>query len=205
MHAGPVAPELAEALESGRRCAAVVLSNLAKADHLVKSFKQVAVDQTSEIRRKIAVAAYLDDVLVSLGPPLKATPHRIEVDCPADIEIETFPGALYQILANLVLNALTHAFDRDKPGHIRIAVRRLDNWLELTFADDGKGMADDVRLKVFEPFFTTRRGAGGTALGLHLVYNLVFQLLRGNITCTSSLGHGTQFTIRLPLTPGSSL
>jgi signal transduction histidine kinase len=192
-------PDVREALVSGRRCAALVLSNLGKADQLVKSFKQVAVDQSSEVRRRVSVRGYLDEVLVSLGPRLKKTAHRVEVDCPPDLEIDTFPGALYQIVANLVLNALLHAFDGERAGCIRIAVQREGNALVMTFADDGKGMPEDVRVKVFEPFFTTRRGSGGTGLGLHMVYNLVTQLLRGTIACTSSPGRGTRFTIRLPL------
>jgi signal transduction histidine kinase len=190
--------DLHAALTSGRRCAELVLINLGKADHLVKTFKQVAVDQSNEVRRRIAVRPYLDEVLASLHPRLKATPHRVEVDCPADIEIDTFPGALYQIVANLVLNSLMHAFDNSRAGHIRITVSFARDVLELTFADDGKGMPEEVRQRVFEPFFTTRRGSGGTGLGLHLVYNLVTQLLRGMIVCTSSPGKGTQFTIRLP-------
>src|SRR5262249_13348613 len=83
-------------------------------------------------------------------------------------------------------------------GHIRIGVNLAGDSLELAFADDGKGMSEEVRQRVFEPFFTTRRGTGGTGLGLHLVYNLVTQLLRGTIVCTSSPANGTQFTIRLP-------
>ena len=194
--------ELREALANGRRCVELVMSNLGKADQLVKSFKQVAVDQSSEVRRRIAVRGYLDEVLMSLGPRLKQTQHRLEVDCAADLEIDTFPGALYQIVANLVLNALLHAFEKDSAGCIRIAVQRVGNTLEMSFTDDGKGMAEDVRLQVFEPFFTTRRGAGGTGLGLHMVYNLVTQLLRGTIACRSAPGQGTQFTIRLPLVGG---
>ncbi|HTD28095.1 MAG TPA: ATP-binding protein, partial [Xanthomonadaceae bacterium] len=192
-------PELREVLARGRRCVELVLSNLGKADQLVKSFKLVAVDQSSEIRRKVAVRGYLGEVLVSLGPRLKQTPHHVEVECPSDLEIDTFPGALYQIVANLVLNALTHAFDNRTVGCMRITVCRAGSALELTFADDGRGMTEDVRQKVFEPFFTTRRGSGGTGLGLHMVYNLVTQLLRGTIACISSPGRGTRFTIRLPL------
>ena len=196
-------PEVLEALEGGRRCAALVLSNLGKADQLVKSFKQVAVDQSSEVRRRIEVRAYLDEVLVSLGPRLKKTSHRVEVDCPADLAIDTYPGALYQIVANLVLNALLHAFDDKAAGCIRIVVRRIGDTLELTLTDDGKGMPEDVRVQVFEPFFTTRRGTGGTGLGLHMVYNLVTQLLRGTIACASTPGQGTRFTIRLPVVVGA--
>jgi signal transduction histidine kinase/ligand-binding sensor domain-containing protein len=195
-------PDVREVLASGRRSIELVLRNLDKAGQLVRTFKQAAVDQSSETKRRVGVSSYLDDVLISLGSRLKKTPHHVEVDCPADLEIDTFPGALYQIVANLVLNALTHAFDNDSAGCIHIGVRRVGKWLEMTFADNGKGMTEDVRRRVFEPFFTTRRGSGGTGLGLHLVYNLVTQLLRGTIVCESSPGQGTQFTLRLPIAGG---
>src|SRR6185295_16193165 len=120
-------PEMREALANGRRCVELILSNLGKADQLVKSFKQVAVDQTSEVKRKLIVRAYLDEVLLSLGPRLKQTRHRIEVECPPGLEVDTFPGALYQIVANLVLNALLHAYDKDSAGLIRIAVQSAGN------------------------------------------------------------------------------
>jgi len=191
--------DLRTALAGARRCVELVLSNLDKAGQLVRSFKQVAVDQSDEVRRRIVVRRYLEEVLASLHPRLKSTPHRIELDCPADIELDTFPGALYQIAANLVLNALMHAFDADKPGVVRISASKTGDVLEMIFADDGKGMSEEIRRRAFEPFFTTRRGSGGTGLGLHLVYNLVTQVLRGTIACISTPGHGTQFTIRVPL------
>ncbi len=198
MHGDAAKPELRKALTSGRRCVELVLSNLGKAAQLVKTFKQVAVDQSNEEKRRVALRPYLDDVLASLHPRLKPTPHRVEVDCPADIEFDTLPGALYQIVSNIVLNSLLHAFDSDRAGLIRIRAGLAGNALEMTLSDDGKGMPEDVRQRVFEPFFTTRRGSGGTGLGLHLVYNLVTQLLGGTITCASSPDRGTRFTIRLP-------
>ena len=196
-------PDTSKALASARRCIQLILNNLGKAAQLVRSFKQVAVDQTSEARRKVAMRGFLDDVLLSLHPRLKATPHRVEIECDPLIEIETLPGALYQIVSNIVLNAVVHAFDDSQPGLVRIRVSIADDTLGLCIADDGKGMPEDVRQRVFEPFFTTRRGSGGTGLGLHLVYNLVTQLLSGMIVCTSVPGQGTSFTIRLPLAAGT--
>lgn len=194
----PPPPQLQAVLNDARRCVQLVLSNLNKADRLVKSFKQVAVDQSNEQQRRIHLKSYLDDVLASLGPRLKRTPHRVVVECPPELEIETLPGALYQIVANMVINALLHAFDEEHAGTIRIRVQRAGDGVELRFADDGKGMSEDVRHSVFEPFFTTRRGSGGTGLGLHLVYNLVTQLLHGSIECSSAPGRGTEFIIQLP-------
>ncbi|MBS0571296.1 MAG: GAF domain-containing protein [Proteobacteria bacterium] len=194
--------DLRKELEDARDCIELVLNNLGRAAHLVKSFKQVAVDQSTETRRRVAVRDYLDDVVTSLGPRLRATAHRIEVECAPDLEIDTYPGALYQIVANMVLNSLTHAFEGVAAGWIRIVARRTGDNLELRCADNGRGMTEDVRARVFDPFFTTRQGSGGTGLGLHLVYNLVHQLLRGVIECESSPGQGTTFVIRIPLVEG---
>ncbi len=195
----PEHPAWGRAVTKGRRCVELILNNLGKAAQLVRSFKQVAVDQASEVRRPVVMNAFLDDVLVSLHPRIKATAHGVEVDCTQDLVFETLPGALYQIVSNIVLNALLHAFDEGQAGRIRIACCRDGDAVVLAIQDDGKGMPDEVRLRVFDPFFTTRRGQGGTGLGLHLVYNLVTQLLAGTIACASAPGQGTRFTIRLPL------
>jgi len=196
-------PETAKSLASARRCVQLILSNLDKAAQLVRSFKQVAVDQTSEVRRVVAMSAFLNEVLTSLHPRLKATRLRVEIDCDETLEMDTLPGALYQIISNLVLNSVVHAFDDGQAGQIRVSAAHISDGFEIAVSDDGKGMPEDVRLRVFEPFFTTRRGSGGTGLGLHLVYNLVVKLLGGTIGCTSIQGEGTRFVIRLPSTAAS--
>jgi PAS domain S-box-containing protein len=187
------------AIEKSQRCVKLVLTNLDRASHLVKSFKQVAVDQASEVARRINVANYLDEILASLHPRLKRTRHRVRVDCPPAIEIETYPGALYQIVVNLVINSLVHAYAAEASGTIVIAVQLHDALLEMRYSDDGGGMEEQVRARIFEPFFTTRRGSGGTGLGLHVVYNLVTQLLHGTIECQSAPGKGSTFTVKFPV------
>jgi signal transduction histidine kinase len=112
--------------------------------------------------------------------------------------MDTYPGALYQIVVNLVINSLVHAFDESHPGRIEISARREGEQVEIEYRDDGKGMSESVQRRVFEPFFTTRRGAGGSGLGLHIVYNLATQILGGNVSCESTLGKGTLFRVVLP-------
>lgn len=199
-------PEWVKALGKGRRCVDLILNNLGKAAQLVRSFKQVAVDQSNEVRRSVGIRAFLDDVLLSLHPRLKVTPHRVEVACAEDLALETLPGALYQVVSNILLNALLHAFEDGQAGLIRIVCTRSGDGIDLSIRDDGRGMPDSVRQHVFEPFFTTRRGRGGTGLGLHMVYNLVTQLLGGTIVCASAPGQGAEFTIHLPFNhePGAA-
>ena len=182
------------ALESAQ----LILRNLMRADKLVRSFKQVAVDQSNEDRRKIDLGVYLQEVLTSLAPALKKTPYRIEVECPEGLVIDTYPGAIYQVVANLVMNSLLHGF-RDRPeGRIELDARREGDEIVLDYRDDGRGMPDDVRKRIFEPFFTTRRGEGGSGLGLHIVWNLATQRLGGSIACDSEPGRGTHFQLRVP-------
>jgi signal transduction histidine kinase len=157
------------------------------------------VDQTSEERRQFKVRNYLEHILSSLRPALRKAGVQCVIDCEDEIEIESFPGALSQIITNLAINAITHAFDGKPSGAIRIAVRKSDDRLELEFGDDGKGMSADILAKIYDPFFTTKRGAGGSGLGLHIVYNLVTQTLKGSIVCRSQPDQGTTFAIHWPL------
>lgn len=173
--------------------------NLRRAATLIRDFKQVAVDQTSQERRHFDLRGYIAAVLASLHPQIKRLRHTIALDCPDDIAMDSYPGALAQVLTNLVLNAVTHAFTDDHPGTIRITVQPSDDAVELVLADDGRGIPAEVMPHVFEPFFTTRRGEGGSGLGLHVVYNLVTQALGGSVHCDSRPGVGTRFALRLPL------
>jgi len=193
-------PELlADFQQTASDSAEIILRNLHRADRLIKSFKLIAVDQTTEERRVIELGAYLNDILTSLGPALKKTPHKVKVECAPNLQLNTYPGALYQIVSNLVMNSLIHAFDPAKPGLITISAERSNDHVRLRYRDDGRGMSDAVRTQIFEPFFTTRRGQGGSGLGMHVVYNLVTQLLKGSIRVESTPGAGTTFEMYLPL------
>jgi signal transduction histidine kinase len=177
----------------------MILRNLQRADKLVKSFKQVAVDQSSEQRRTINLRHYLDEVLTSLHPALKKTRHEVVVDVPESIVLDTYPGAIYQIIVNLVMNTLLHGFDGIESGAITITARIEGRDWTLDYRDTGKGMSEEVRKRIFEPFFTTRRGQGGSGLGMHIVFNLAHQVLHGNIACESAPGQGVRFVMRCPV------
>lgn len=173
----------------------ILLTNLERAANLVQSFKQVAVDQTSPEVREFRLAEYINEILLSLGPKLKKTKIDVQVDCDPEITIRSYPGVLSQVLTNLVMNALVHAYEPEDTGVITICVTAVENGLQLLFRDDGKGIPPEAISRIFDPFFTTRRNAGGSGLGLHIVYNLVTQQLGGRIRVHSELGAGTEFTI----------
>jgi len=190
-----------EFLETAHESCASLLANLRRAASLVRSFKLVAVDQSCERPRAFNVRTYIEEVLISLRPKLKKTRHTVTVDCPAYLDFTSDPGALSQILTNLVENSLVHGFDGWDEGHIRIDVADDGGVLVLVYSDDGHGMGLDQLEKIFEPFFTTRMGQGGSGLGMHVVYNLVTQTLGGHIRCDSAPDQGMTVTIRLPRTP----
>ncbi|MFY0666122.1 MAG: hypothetical protein JXQ97_15970 [Natronospirillum sp.] len=186
-------------LASASESCDIILGNLRRAAELISCFKQVAVDQSSEERRDIYPRSYIEDVLRSLLPRIKHTAVSVEVTGDETLQMLTYPGALAQIVTNLVMNAIIHGFDNGKnEGHIVIDIEVEGEGVNILFSDDGAGMEKAVRQRVFEPFFTTRRGQGGSGLGLNIVYNLVVQRLRGKIRCESAVGKGTQFHISLP-------
>ena len=149
-------------------------------------------------RRNLAEST--DQIVVSLRPALKRSAISLTVDVPAGIQMDSYPGPYGQVLTNLVLNSLAHAFPDRSAGTMRISARRIGaEQVEVQFADDGSGMSEDVQRRAFEPFFTTRRSRGGTGLGLHIVYNLVTRPLGGRLRLESQPGRGTIFVIRLPL------
>jgi two-component system, NtrC family, sensor kinase len=177
----------------------LILANCQRAAQLIAGFKQVAVDRASAERRRFNLATYIQETLVSLQPKLRPLGHRVSVLCPPDLELDGYPGVLSQILANLVMNALTHAFPNGRVGLMAIEVEQPDSgWVRLRFSDNGQGMTEENRARVFEPFFTTRRGHGGSGLGLHIVHNLVVGALKGSITVESAVDQGTRFVLLFP-------
>ena len=149
-------------------------------------------------KRIIDLGVYLQEIESSLHPELKRTRHEMEIDCPPGLILDTYPGAIFQILANLVMNSLMHAFVDRPQGRIVISVRGEADEVSMTYRDDGSGMTEDVRRQIFDPFFTTRRGSGGSGLGLHIVWNLATQMLAGSIACESAPETGTRFKLRFP-------
>ncbi len=178
----------------------LALSNLTRASNLVKSFKRTSIDQASEHLCVFNMQQLINDVLATVSNQFKRTTIKIKVDCPAEIFITGAPGLFEQLLTNLLLNSLMHAFDPGaQSGNITISVAQLPNeTIELTFADDGKGMAPEVVERAFEPFFTTARNQGGSGLGLYVCYSVVTTQLGGTIMLQSVPGEGCSFTIIFP-------
>ncbi|MGY3449613.1 signal transduction histidine kinase [Bradyrhizobium sp. USDA 4353] len=191
--------QLEEFVRSSRDASEQLVANLQRAGELIQSFKQVAVDRSHAERRTFLLGEATDQIITSLKPVLKRAPITLAVDVPEGLFIDGYPGFYGQILTNLFLNAVNHAFAGGRAGTISITARpRGADDIEIIFADNGAGMTPDVQRQAFDPFFTTRRNEGGTGLGLHIVYNLVTQQLGGRMMLESREGQGTTFRIIMP-------
>ena len=190
--------ELENYLQTVEEVSNSILINMERAAELISSFKQVAVDQSSENRRQFNLKEYIYEILLSLRPRYKKTQHAIDVVCEPDIELNSFPGAFSQILNNLIMNSLIHGFQGIEKGTITIHISRQGKDILFVYRDNGRGMGSEEREKVFDPFYTTMRGKGGTGLGMSIVFNLVTQTLKGGIECESAPGRGVVFTMKFP-------
>ncbi len=173
----------------------ILMTNLDCAAELIRSFKRVAVDISSDALMEVNICDYLTELIGSLHHETKKAAAKIEIDCPKDLIITTSTGSIAQIVTNLVMNSIHHGFEGKESGMIKIQVACNNKEIEFVYSDDGLGMTDEVLEKIFEPFFTTKRGAGGSGLGMHILYNLITQSLKGKVKCESEPGVGTKFTI----------
>jgi signal transduction histidine kinase len=191
---------LDEFIGSSQEAAKQLVANLNRAADLIQAFKQVAVDRSHAERRVFELGEATEQIVASLLPALKRSAIAFDVEIGEEITMDSYPGPYGQVLTNLALNALVHAFPDRRAGSMRLAIRRSGaDHVEIEFSDDGIGMSEEVQRRAFEPFFTTRRGHGGTGLGLHIVFNIVTRRLGGRLRLDSAPGRGTTLWIRLPL------
>lgn len=211
---GGMVNEFAQQVESGmlrkqtllafvdqcRNAAALLQRSSQRAADLIGNFKQVAVDQTSMRRRRFDLRQALDEVLSALQPKLRHTPHRLQVSVPPGIILDSYPGPIEQIISNLLSNSLLHGFTDALAGTIEIGAEAVaGDRVALSYSDNGVGISESIAKRVFDPFFTTRLGSGGSGLGLYIVYNLTTAVLGGSISLSSQPGQGVRFEILLPL------
>jgi signal transduction histidine kinase len=185
-------------LETAKEGNKILMTNLRRAADLVQSFKSIAVEQTSENRRLFNLKTYLEETILSLKPEFKNKPYQIELDS-EDIEIISFAGPFSQIITNLVMNSLIHAFKGRESGLIKIKTQQNSKHVTINYSDNGNGMTPEVLERLYEPFFTTNREGGGSGLGMNIVYNLTVQKLGGKMNVRSQPGQGVHFTFEFPL------
>ncbi len=207
---------LEEYLESTFQTSKLILKNMNRTGELVQSFKQVSVDQMADEKRKFNLNSYLNDIMLSIKPEFGKKTIKVDIDCDKNLELNSFPGAFAQIITNLTLNSIRHGFREKEKGHITITAKTKchserspahnlcagrseeSSHLLLQYKDDGTGISKENLPKIFDPFFTTNKQIG-TGLGLHIVYNLVTQKLKGSVSCESEEGKGVLFTVSIPM------
>ena len=185
-------------IDSANHSIELLFANLNRAAELIASFKQVAVDQTNDKVRLINMAKYLDEIIQSLHPRLKKTSHSIKIHCDESIEVYSHPGAIAQIIINLVINSVIHGFENMNRGEIVIDINVAEQRLTLDYQDNGKGVTQEQLDNLFTAFYTTKADSGGTGLGTHIIKNLVLDTLNGQIQANNLPSGGLHFHIEFP-------
>ncbi|HCV05812.1 ATP-binding protein [Pseudoalteromonas sp. SSMSWG5] len=180
----------------------LIYRNLNRAAELVSSFKKVAVNQDVEMSTKINLHDLLSDVIMSMRSEIQYRNPKIIINCNSNFSIETKSGPLQQVLQQLLSNSVIHGFTDDIGNEVRFDVERNESSLIIDYYDNGIGVDKSIKKRIFDPFVTTKRGEGGSGLGMHLVYNLVTQALGGTIVYDELNQEGVHFIITLPLHEG---
>jgi signal transduction histidine kinase len=191
--------ELAAYLDDTRAASVLVLRGLTSAAELVNSFKQVAVDRTTEQRREFNLLQVCRESIATMMNRIRAANHDIELRIGAHIVLDSYPGPFGQVVTNFINNALLHAFAERRGRMVLSAATPVAGRVLVEFRDDGAGIAQEHLTRIFDPFFTTKLGQGGSGLGLSISYNIVTALLGGQVGVASSAHGGTSFTLDLPL------
>jgi signal transduction histidine kinase len=185
-------------IEKAHQSTEILNGNLNRASDLITSFKHVAIDQTSDKIRLIVISKCIDEIIQSLQPKLKKTNHSINVYCDKSIEIYTHPGAIAQIMINLIINSIIHGFENINSGEITIDISLHQQTLHLDYKDNGHGLTKEGVKKLFIPFYTTKSNKGSTGLGTHIIHNLVVDTLNGCIEVKSEDKRGLSYHIEFP-------
>ena len=177
--------------------------NLRRAAELIRSFKQISIDQNSSQARSFSLATLVAEVVITLSPVLKKSAFVVRQEIPAELTLYSFPGPLEQVLMNLINNSVVHGFEGRANGLITLSARATrTGWVELVLHDDGIGIAPERIKQIFDPFFSSKFGKGGSGLGLSISNNIVTRVLGGQIEVSSTLGSGTRFCLTLPVQAG---
>lgn len=177
----------------------LIETNLQRANEIMSGFKQVAVDQVAEHTRSIHVCDYMQRIIQSLQPQLRKKSCQMHLNCPDDIEVRCNAGALAQVLTNMIMNSIVHAFPESANARIDIDVSVDDNQLHIRYRDNGVGMSSSQLRQLFEPFYTTSAENGGSGLGTHIIYTLITQTLGGNVEVSSQPEQGLCYDFHFPV------
>ena len=192
--------DLTRGIDRLRQGLDLTFDNLHRASEMVHSFRQVAVNQADEDRRTFELRDWLSELMSKLGPLLSHHALAVDVECPPGIRLNSYPGALAQVISNLALNTAGHAYPDKQGGRFAIAVSQPEpKSVRLLCTDDGVGIPEELQAHIFDPFVTTGRERGNAGLGLHIAFNLVASSLNGRLRLESKTGPGTRIAIEIPV------
>lgn len=177
----------------------MIFKNLNRTATLVENFKLIATDQFNDTRKMIHVKGFISEIFNTWNEEFLEKNIKFKIACKEDIIINSYPKSFRQIIVNLISNSLSHGFDNSSKGFILISIKKVEDSILLEYEDDGIGMKKNEISKIFEPFYTTKRGKGGTGLGLNIVYNIIMQKFNGTIDCSSEYDKFTKFIIKFPI------
>ena len=193
--------QLTDLLNNNLQSSNLIHTNLERAHDLIGDFKNVSVLQSAQRRTQINLKQQIDSIFEAVKPKLLDRKIQAQSDCPEDLIVQHDPQALIQIITNLIMNTLHHGVSKGQQGNLSVNVRSENTEITLVYKDSGKGISKEVADNIFEPFYTTNRGKGGSGLGMHIVFNLVTYSLMGTIECRSHEGQGAEFVITFPANP----
>lgn len=176
----------------------IIERSLNKSVELIRSFKSVAVEQHTDPEVDINLYQHVYDVVNTVKTMFKRKKYNIQIDVDKEFNLVTYPSAWNQILTNFLMNSHIHGFEDRQEGNISIEFTQSQGYLTLIYCDDGKGISDDFKKRIFDPFVTTKRGQGGSGLGLNIVFNLVNAKLSGTITSLDT-DKGVCFKVKVPI------
>jgi signal transduction histidine kinase len=186
--------------ENAYSAAELMERNLGKAAELILSFKNVAIDQTSSKRREFDLQQTINEIVSTLRPTFKKSGIELQTDLQPGIKMDSYPGSIGQIITNFINNSILHGFKDRDAGVMHLSFELHEkNWIKLVFSDNGNGISKENIRQIYDPFFTTQLGKGGSGLGLNIVHNIVTGLLGGSIDVDSEIGHGVKFTLFIPV------
>ena len=176
----------------------IIERSLSKAVDLIRGFKSVAVEQHTDPELKINLAQHVNDVVNTVKTLFKRKNYNIVVEVDKSLNLVTYPSAWNQILTNFLMNSHIHGFEGRDSGEVSIVFTEDEGYLTLIYKDDGLGLREDIKSRIFDPFVTTKRGQGGTGLGMNIVFNLVDAKLGGTIKYIES-DVGCIFKVKVPI------
>jgi len=177
----------------------IITAALRQVASIIDDCKQLSTNKTQRNRESFGLKDNLKILPQYFKEDLAQASHQLSMQCPAELSLNSYPDVFFQVFCILIENSLNHGYQGQQGGNLSINVRQQEQDIVIEYSDDGEGVSNEHLDKIFEPFFTTKRHEGKVGLGLSILYNLVKQVLDGEVHCVSEQGQKTSFVMKLPV------